>query len=172
MNLNLAAIAACAWVLCVGCEKRESSGVPTNIPPRRAFQVTGTVVAVQPAEKTVEIQHDEIPGYMAAMTMPFDVKDTNELAGLKANDKVTFQMIVLANDAWIEQIKVTGKTEVIPAAKIQVVREAEPLNVGEALPERHFTNELGQAVSTTQFKGKAVVITFLFTRCPYPTFCP
>jgi protein SCO1/2 len=172
MNWKLAAVATCLWALCVGCERRESSGVPTNIPPRRMFQVTGTIVAVQPADKSVEIQHDEIPGYMAAMTMPFDVKDTNELVGLHVNDRVTFQMIVLPDDAWIEQIKVTGQAAVIPAAKIQVVHEAEPLSVGDALPERHFTNELGQAVSTTQFKGQAVVITFLFTRCPYPTFCP
>jgi protein SCO1/2 len=53
-----------------------------------------------------------------------------------------------------------------------VIRAAEPLQLGDLLPEYHFTNQLGQAVSTKQFKGQALAITFIFTRCPLPNFCP
>ena len=181
-------IAAVNWKLCfalaalaavfAACDNRPriaaAEPAPTNVAPRQVYQVNGTVIEVQAAEKTVEIQHEEIPGYMKAMTMPFEVKNTNELSSLGAGDKVTFQMIVLTNDAWIENIRVTEKSvKGAPThGPFRVVREVEPLKVGDALPEYHFTNELGQAVSTTQFKGKAVVISFLFTRCPYPTFCP
>jgi protein SCO1/2 len=52
------------------------------------------------------------------------------------------------------------------------VRDVEPLNIGDPLPDYTFTNELGQAVSLAQFKGQALAITFIFTRCPFPTFCP
>jgi protein SCO1/2 len=111
---------------------------------------------------------------MRAMTMPFDVKDTNELAGLDPGDRVIFKMIVRPAEAWIENIRVTEKSiKGIPTSgPFRLVKEVDPLAVGDPLPEYHFTNELGEVVSTTQFKGKAVVLVFVFTRCPYPTFCP
>ncbi len=127
--------------------------------------------------RTVRIKHEAIPNYMPAMTMPFEVKDTNELAGLKAGDAVSFRMIVTATDGWIDQIKKGVKpapANAVPArvGSIRFVRDVDPLNVGEPLPEYHFTNQLGQAVSTSQFKGSALAINFIFTRCPFPTFCP
>ena len=57
-------------------------------------------------------------------------------------------------------------------SNIQVVNAIEPLDVGEPVPDFHLTNELGQAVSLSDFKGKAFAITFIFTRCPFPTYCP
>jgi len=83
-------------------------------------------------------------------------------------------MVVLTNDAWIENIRVTEKSvKGIPTrGPFRLVRDVEALEVGDALPQYHLTNELGQAVSTAQFEGKAVVLAFIFTRCPYPTFCP
>jgi len=170
-------MAAAAAVLC-GCDSPPGTATPdgtgAGTAPREVYSVTGTVVEVQAPEKYVEIQHQDIPGYMRAMTMPFDVKDTNELNGLGPGDKVVFQMIVLTNDAWIEGIRVTEKSiKGIPTTgPFRVVKDVEPLEVGDLLPEYHLTNELGEAVSTAQFPGQALVLAFIFTRCPYPTFCP
>src|SRR5207253_7857688 len=78
-------------------------------------------------------------------------------------------------EGWIEQIKKVGTqdTNASPASSLfQVSREVEPLAIGQPLPEYHFTNQFGQPISTAQYKGKALAITFLFTRCPFPTFCP
>ena len=78
-------------------------------------------------------------------------------------------------DSWIDQIKkVEGKSlaETTATDGFRFVRDVDPLQVGDAMPEYHFTNQLGQAVSTTQFKGQALAITFIFTRCPLPNFCP
>lgn len=161
-----------------GCDSRphiaNAAPAPTNAAPRQTYQVNGTVIEVQPTEKSVEIQHEAIPGYMQAMTMPFDVKDTNELTGLGPGDGVKFRLIVTTNEAWIEDVHITEKSlgGVPTRGPFRLVRDVEPLNVGDALPEYHFTNELGQAVSTGQFKGNAVVLSFLFTRCPYPMYCP
>jgi protein SCO1/2 len=135
---------------------------------------SGIVVEVNPSEKKVIIKHDEIPGYMQAMTMPFEVKDTNELNGLEPGDPVSFRLIVANNYGWIDRIRKTGVRTNVPAAGSPVSsgKNIEPLNEGDPLPEYHFTNQLGQAFSTAQFKGQALAITFLFTRCPFPNFCP
>lgn len=135
---------------------------------------TGVVVEVNPSEKKVTINHGEIPGYMQAMTMPFDVKDTNELKGLEPGDPISFRLIVANNYGWVDQIHKTGAKTNVPTlgSPFRFSAEAEPLNEGDLLPDYHFTNQLGQAVSTAQFKGQALAVTFLFTRCPFPNFCP
>jgi protein SCO1 len=140
---------------------------------RTTYQVKGVIQEITPDRKQARIEHENIPGYMEAMTMMFDVKDPKELEGLQPNDQVAFRMVVTENDGWIDQVKKIGT--VIPTntpPPFRVVREVEPLKVGDLLPEYKFTNELGKAVALSDFKGKAVAITFLFTRCPFPTFCP
>jgi len=145
----------------------------------QVFIVKGVVKAVKSGGKIVEIRHEAIPDYMPAMTMPFDVKNTNEVAALKPGDPVSFRLTATDTDSWIDQIKKIDLTSNSAAPSLtnsvggfRQIPDLEPLQVGDPLPEYHFTNELGQAVSTTQFKGDAVAITFIFTRCPLPNFCP
>lgn len=133
----------------------------------------GVVIRVDAAERKITIKHEAIPGYMQGMTMPFDVKDTNELAGLAPGDPVSFRIVISGNQGWIDQLKKTGtRTNIEPETVVHVVSDVEPLNEGDTLPEYHFTNQLGQVISTAQFKGQVLAINFLFTRCPYPNFCP
>jgi protein SCO1/2 len=135
---------------------------------------TGVVTEIAPSDKKITIKHDAIAGYMSAMTMSFDVKDTNDLTGLARGDGVSFRIVIQGNDAWIDQIKKTGKAINLPitSGPFRSVHDVEPLNEGDLLPDYHLTNQLGQAISTAQYKGQALAITFLFTRCPYPTYCP
>jgi len=84
-------------------------------------------------------------------------------------------MTVTETDGWIDQIRKLDapRTNTPPkSGPFRLVRDVEPLSVGDMLPEYHFTNQLGQAVSLSQFRGQALAITFIFTRCPFPTFCP
>jgi protein SCO1 len=84
-------------------------------------------------------------------------------------------MVVTAKEGWIEQVtklSASSPAELPSRETFRRVREVEPLSVGDLLPEYHFTNELGQAVSTSQFKGQALAFTFIFTTCPFPEFCP
>ena len=123
----------------------------------------------------MEIRHETITNYMPAMTMPFEAKESKELTGLKAGDVVSFRLTVTASDSWIDQIRKqtpAAPTELPSRATVRLARDVEPLQVGDPLPEYRFTNELGQAVSTSQFKGQALAVTFIFTRCPLPNFCP
>src|SRR6266478_2681711 len=142
----------------------------------QVFEVKGVIKELKPDGKTVEIRHEAITNYMPAMVMSFEAKEPKELAGLKAGDEVKFRMTVTDDDVSIDQIQkmTAGNPNQLPskAGVFHFSRDVEPLQVGDALPEYHFTNELGQAVSTSQFKGEAVGITFIFTRCPLPNFCP
>jgi protein SCO1 len=141
---------------------------------QQIYQVKGVVREVIPEKKKVRIEHEDIPGYMQKMTMLFDVKNAAELAGLQPNDPVSFRMIVTEDDGWIDQIKKTGSTSTVPSVTeaMRRSREVEPLAVGDSMPEYRFTNQLGQVVRLSDFQGQAYALTFIFTRCPFPTFCP
>lgn len=141
---------------------------------QQIFQVKGIVIEVKTRAASVTIKHDEVPDYMPAMTMPFDVKDTNELTGLEAGDPVSFRLLVTDTEGWIDHLQKTGpKTNLPPSTgTFRRVRDVEPLNEGDLLPEYQFTNQFGKVFSTKKFQGGALAIEFLFTRCPLPNFCP
>lgn len=166
------------WAL-TGCEKparsaSESTDVAVQGTNVHVFQVKGVVKALHPDRKEIEIKHEAIPGYMPGMTMPFDVKDTNELTGLAPEQPISFRLTVTDTDGWVDHIKPLGSAPATVAGEssAQPIRVVEPLQIGQPLPAYPLTNQLGQAMTTTQFKGQALAITFLFTRCPFPTFCP
>ena len=168
-------------LLTLSCSKTpESVSVASQTPVtsstnHQVFEVKGIVKSIAPARKEIEIKHEAIPGYMPAMTMPFDVKDTNELAGLHAGQSIVFRLTATDTDGWVDNIRVSaleGSNAPTAAATSEPVHVVQPLQIGEALPQYHLTNQLGQAITTTQFKGQALAMTFLFTRCPFPTFCP
>lgn len=145
----------------------------TNV---QVFFVKGFVKELKPDGRTVVVAHEEIPNYMEKMTMPFKVRTTNELAGLGTNDQIHFRLNVAEFESWIDQVTKTGQTAT-PAADpkrkdFRLVREVEVLKIGDALPDYRFTNHLGQAIQTAQFKGQALALTFIFTRCPLVDFCP
>jgi protein SCO1/2 len=168
LNLALAVFAAAAQ------QTDPSTPVPESQIKQEVHSAKGVIIEVTPAEKKVTIKHEDIPGYMHGMTMPFDVKDINELTGLAPGDPVSFRIVVSGNKGWVDQIrKIGARTNLPPAtAPVRVARQIEPLDEGDLLPAYHFTNQLGRAISTSQFKGQALAITFLFTRCPFPNFCP
>lgn len=179
-------LAAGAMAFTVSC-KTERSADTLSVPAvansqtsTQTFQVKGLVVELDPDGRTVKIKHEEIPGYMDAMTMPFEARPASELNGLAAGDTVAFRMSVTETDGWINQIQKLASapaaapvTNTLPTTgRFRVVRDVEPLNEGDLMPDYHFTNQLGQAVSLSQFRGQALAITFIFTRCPFPLFCP
>jgi protein SCO1/2 len=164
-------------VLVAGLSCREpGKGAPTASlqASQQVFQVKGVVQEVLPEKKKVRIEHETIPNYMEAMTMMFDVKDAKELAGLTPGDQVAFRMVVTDNDGWIENVQKTGRTAPVGATPDSLIRirDLEPLNEGDIVPDYHFTNEVGQVVKFSDYRGKVLAFTFIFTRCPFPTFCP
>ena len=173
-------------VLCLSC-RDPLSGPASPVEPEAAdtanlpeeahqvFQVKGTVAEVLAKRNKVRIAHEEIPDYMMAMTMLFDVKEAGDLEGLAAGDQVEFRMIVTKDDGWIDQIRKVGQVDQVSTelpSTFRLVREVEPLKVGDPMPNYFFTNATGQAMSLHDYRGQPYAITFIFTRCPFPTFCP
>ncbi len=185
-NLLLVLSACCVALFSAGCggQAPSSSAHPTN----EVYLARGVLKELKPDGKTAVIRHEEIPNYMDAMTMDFEVKDKRELAGLKPGDALSFRLLVTTNDAWIDQVRKlapqnttnqpnevvlnTGTGTNAAPAKFRKSPVVEPLEVGQQVPDYQFTNHLGQPVSFGQLKGKAFAITFVFTRCPLPTYCP
>jgi len=159
-------------VLIVSCRTPQPSGSAAAHGEPQTFAVNGVVREVNPDGHTVTVKHEAITNYMAAMTMAFHVKDTNELAGLKAGDAITFRLLVTEDKSWIERVTRTGRLLPVEARVV-----AAPTNVpGEfrlaTIPDFALTNEFGQPLSLHGFQGRAVALTFFFTRCPIPEYCP
>ncbi|MGH7950974.1 MAG: SCO family protein [Limisphaerales bacterium] len=149
----------------------------------RTFVVKGIVEKIQPDDKIIVIQNEVISNYMDAMTMPFMVKNAADLAGLKIGDKISFQLHVTEADSWIDRIEIFGKQNLtdkvsatLPAQnkKLPAENPAEPsvASATNSLLDYKFTNELDQAVSLNSFRGQALAVTFFYTRCPLPNYCP
>ncbi len=178
-TLNWAVVLALA-LLTNACRKDASgnAAAATNTlkrPELKTFLVNGVLRKIDLAERSATIQHDEIPGYMPPMTMPFTVKVTNELAEVQPGDPVVFRLNVTENDSWIDKLKKAPQplaTEPPKREPVRLVRNVEELKIGDAIPDYRFTNELGQTMNLGQFKGQALALTFIFTRCPLPNFCP
>jgi protein SCO1/2 len=123
--------------------------------------------------RTIVIRHDAISNYMAAMTMPFKVRNQDELANVRAGDEILFQLHVADTESWIDQIKKIGTVELGEKTKPADSQLAQvQVAPGNPLLDYEFTNELGQAVSLNGFRGQALAVTFFYTRCPLPEFCP
>ena len=137
----------------------------------RVFAAKGVVRELSPGDQTVTISHEAVSNYMGAMTMPFPVRDTSEMAGLHPGDEVTFRLHVTPTDSWVDQITRIG-TVSLSASKAQSLVTPPPVHGRNPLWYYHFTNELGQPVSLNNFHGQALAITFIYTRCPLPNYCP
>ncbi|HSP44391.1 MAG TPA: SCO family protein, partial [Chthoniobacterales bacterium] len=129
-----------------------------------------------PDRSTVSVEHEDIPGFMPSMTMPFSVRDQKEIAGLKIGDGIAFRITVTDKDLFLDQAKR------IPANGVHVAKPSAIGNIsptsstrlreGEIVPFFGLTNQDGARVTLDTFHGQPFVLTFIFTRCPVPNFCP
>jgi protein SCO1/2 len=137
-----------------------TEGSITNYPAR------GIVQAVHPDRRLVVIKHEEVVGYMPAMTMPFEVRDTNELRGLAPGATVEFRLRVAEKEGWIDQVRsaaaesTQARRATNAGSAIHLLPDVPVLKVGDLLPDYGFTNQFGRA------------FTFIVPRCPFPNFCP
>jgi|SRR5215467_10322417 len=74
----------------------------------KRYHLTGRVVSIDQRAKMANIDADAIPGFMEAMTMPYQVKPPDELTKLSAGDAITADVVVANDDAWLENIHVTA----------------------------------------------------------------
>lgn len=141
----------------------------------RELEVKGQIRSLEPGGTTVVIAHEEIPDFMPAMTMPFTVKDAALLRGLAVGDQVRFALAVTRDDSWIARIeKLAGPpgTPVQQAANPAVTNAPRRAEVGRVVPNFTLTDQNSRPCHLGDFRGQAVLLTFIYTRCPLPNFCP
>ena len=147
---------------------RAESGEPAI----RTFSARGVILEIKPDTSQLVIQHQAISNYMDAMTMPFKVKDPAPLAELKRGDQVTFQLNVTADESWVDHLQKIGVVSLAQSKTNSQPTETHAPRPDKSLLDYKFTNELGQAVSFNDFRGQALAVTFFYTRCPLPEYCP
>jgi protein SCO1 len=133
------------------------------------FELTGSVVEVRPPTEVV-IAHDDIPGFMAAMTMPFTVAEPGLLTGLDPGDKVAGTLVVGDSATVLERLVVTAEAPVPEAPPELAPGEAVP--VGAIFPTTDVILAEGSPVTIGQGQEGRWAVTFIYTRCPIPEYCP
>ncbi len=139
------------------------------------YRLQGQILSVAADHHEAVIRHEDIPGFMPAMTMPYRVRDPKLFEGLAPGDLVDARLVVETNDAYLAAVRKVGSA---PLASKDGPPEAtassgfELLKPGDPVPDAHFVDQEGRGVDFASFRGHAVMLTFIYTRCPMPTFCP
>ena len=137
----------------------------------REFPLTGEVLAVKPDRSEVQVRHDEVKGFMDAMTMWFTIKDPGSLDGIAPGDLISATLVLTAEDSYLTGIRRTGARK--PGEATPPPPEpADLLPVGAAVPDITFTDEEGRARPLSSYRGYYTLLTFIYTRCPLPDYCP
>ena len=163
LPLRLLLLAACLALSCRG------EAPPTG---GKRYPITGRVVEVDAASRSVTLAHEDIPGFMPAMTMPFVVleKDAALLQQVAPGDSLQAVLVVKDSRYWLEEL-VLVKTAVPLPGQVQAAPPRQP-QPGDALPDVALVDQDGRALRLADYHGRALALTFVFTRCPMPDFCP
>ncbi len=157
----------CAALVAVSCAGRTDE---------RRYPLQGQVLTLEPARKQVTVKHEEIRGFMPAMTMPYDVKEAAALDGLAPGDLINATLVVYSNGAYLADIKKVGSAPLEQPAAADAAPSAssgfELLKPGEPVPNAQFIDQDAHKRQFADFKGSPLAITFIYTNCPLPTFCP
>ena len=140
----------------------------------REYTLQGQILSIEPNRMQANIKHEEIKGFMAAMTMPYKVRDAKEFADLKPGDLINSTLVVVSNDAYLKNVKKVGEAPLADSASSAPSASSgfELLKPGEPIPDVPFLDQEGRKTSLSALKGSTVVLTFIYTQCPLPTFCP
>jgi protein SCO1 len=143
----------------------------------RTYPVEGQVIVMTPERSEATIKHGEIKGLMPAMTMPYKIKNKAELAAIKPGDIVSGTLVIVENDAYLTGVKRIGEAPIEQAPPETTVATAaapgfELLKPGDTVPDSAFVDQDGRKKTFRAFRGSRVILTFIYTKCPIPTFCP
>ena len=157
------------WLLNLSSVQSAELGEGTT--NERIFAMRGVVRELEPAGGTIVIQHEAVTNFMDAMTMPYQLKDPTIASELHPGDTITADVLVEKSS---EETVVLDHIVVIAQAKPDY-KPAVFYHVpapGDAVPDFKLRNQDGRAIHLSQFRGKTLLLTFIYTRCPLPNFCP
>ena len=133
------------------------------------YELNGQVLAIDQARQEITIKHGDIRGFMPGMTMPFRVKDAGLLAGRTPGDLVRATLVVSDSDVYLRTVERTGHAPLSQPATDPSPRTLAP---GEPVADAELVDETGRTLRLAESRGNVVAVTFMYTRCPLPNFCP
>ena len=182
IRLTLCLLMAGGALFAPGCARQEAAAAANATaaqPGEKRYPLTGEIVKIDAERRTLIVSHDEIKGFMMAMTMEFKVAP-GDLAIAKPGQRIRAELVLRDNQMFLEKIwpdDAATQRALDAAAKAlaqdTTMRGKEAYReIGENLPEFTLLDQEGRAVSGSRFRGKQVVLNFIFTRCPIATMCP
>ena len=169
---RLLASSLLAVSILAGCHSGQKADTPASSTANyKVYKLRGKVVSTDAARGEVTVNHEAIPGFMEAMTMPYKLKDATILGELHPGDVITSDVLVSPDpnaDYLLDHIVVVaqGRPDYKPKVSYHVPTP------GDVVPDFALRNQDGRAIHLGQFRGKALLVTFIYTRCPSPQFCP
>jgi protein SCO1/2 len=163
----LLSLALCAGVAVSGGCKAESA---------RTYPLRGQIIALNFAanrpdgRREVTVKHDDIPSFMPAMTMGYSVKDASLLDGVAPGDLFTATLVLDGSDLYLTNLKKTGHADL--PADARAVRILDVMKPGDEVPDDPLQDQAGTTHRLSDWRGRALAVTFVYTRCPVPDFCP
>jgi len=135
----------------------------------RRYSLTGVVSGGAATPPRTVVAHDAVDGLMPAMSMAFEIR--GDSPPLRDGDRIAATLVVSANGSWLEEVKVTGRA---PAAAAPVASSSRAMP-GAVVPDLPLVDQNGRSITLRSVGGAARpvrVVTFIYTRCPLPDFCP
>ncbi len=157
--VTLAAATACLAL--AACE-------PGASPNAKRYEIKGKVVHVDQRGNTVTIAHEEIRDYMQAMTMAFKLKDPWPLKEMQPGDIVSAVLVVDGSRSWLEEV-VFARIDRSESGGDQISHGPQ---IGDEVPDFSLVNQDGKRLTIHGYRGRALALTFIYTRCPLPDYCP
>jgi protein SCO1/2 len=133
------------------------------------YALKGKVMSVDKNAGTANIDNEPIAGFMDPMVMPYSFKPPSQIDQIQPGDSITADVVVDSEKYWLENVKVTGHSQAPtdkPAASIHIP------SPGDEVPDFRLVNQSGKSISLHQYRGQTLLLTFIYTRCPFPDFCP
>ena len=165
MTRPSATLTLLVFALSAGCR------APAPAENVRQFPLTGEVLAIKADRSEIQVKHDEITGFMDPMTMWFNVKEPTLLDHLAPGDLISATLVLTAEDSYLTGIRKTGSR---PAGEASAPppAPADILPIGASVPDITLTDETGAQRPLSSFRGTFTLLTFIYTRCPLPDYCP
>ena len=144
----------------------------SRAPEPKHYELHGQIVSFDADRKEVVVDHEDIKGFMPAMVMPYKVQDVTLLEGKQPGDMVTATLVVEEVNAYLTTLTTTGHEPLKTPAAGPVLTDADMLKDGDAVPDHALVDQNNAPLPMQALRGHRVALTFIYTRCPIPDFCP
>ena len=135
---------------------------------QKRYELKGKVLTIERDKHLITVAHEEIKDYMPAMTMPLTLRDDWAFDVLTSGDQISAILVVDGTESWLEDLVITRESADTNAPGPSGIVQAKE---GDEVPDYGLVNQSEQPIHLAQYRGKTLLLTFIYTRCPIPDYC-